>query len=166
MPGFPTRLTRSALGPKFRDVYPVENPETDIGADQFNAALPHTQTYNLIVPRSVLIGAWNAGTAQLDRSHEAQAWNPDKAQSNPTFARAGAGSYSYTFASTYTDETGTAIAISIIAARVTAFRQLTAYTDRVNAYAFIDTLNALKVQIRLYDQAGSGIDAPFWLEVF
>lgn len=165
MSGFPTRFSRTQLGPKFRDNYPVENPETDIGAQQFNAAFWQVAGINLIVPRVSLIAVW--GGSSFTINHQAEAWNPDNAQAHPVLARTSAGVYTYTFASTYTDEDGVAISLALLSARVTVHKALTAFADRVVGFVWKDGSNPLILQIRLWKETdGTAVDEPFWLEAF
>lgn len=165
MSGFPTRFLRSLLGPAFVDSNPVENPESDIGARQFNAAFHQAAGMNLIVPRCALIAVYSGGSFQV--SHQAEAWNPENQQAHPALARTAAGSYTYTFASTYKDEEGVDVATVLLTARVTCHRDLSGgFANRISAAAWIDGSNPLRVQVRLWDQSGTGVDHPFWLEVF
>ncbi len=165
MSGFPTRFLRSILGPKFVNQSPVENPEGDIGDRQFNAAFHQLAGMNLVVPRAVLIASHNGTAFQV--AHQAEAWNPENAQLHPTPARAAAGSYSYTFAATYKDQEGVDVSTVLLAARVSCHRDLTAgFANRIEARSWIDAGNPLRVQVRLWDAGGAGVDHPFWLEVF
>lgn len=164
--GFPTRLTRAVLGPKHEDEYPVENPKTQIGAATYDAVFWNVSGMNLIVPRAALLASWNSGGSVFDIHHQAEAWNPDGAQGHPALARAGAGNYTYQFASTYMDEDAIARAITLFGARLTDRKVLTAFSDRLEARAWVDSIDPLKIQLRLWDTGGTLVDAPFWLEVF
>lgn len=165
MSGFPTRILRAVLGPAFRDTRPVENPETDIGAKQFNAAFHQVAGMNLIVPRVAFIAVYSGGSFQV--THQAEAWNPNNVQAHPAAARAAAGSYTYTFASTYKDEEGVDVPTVLGPPRVTCHRDLSGgFANRIAAHAWIDGSDPLKIQIRLWDTGGTGVDHPFWLEVF
>ena len=163
--GFPTRFVRSFLGPLFRDINPPENSETDIGARTFNTAFWQLAGMNLVSPRASLVAAYNAGTGQFAISHQHEAWNAENAQPHPTLTRQSAGRYRYTFAASYQDEADTAIATALSAVRVTSHRILTAYADRIEAFAWIDPAQPLIVEIALYHPGGAGDDFPFWLEV-
>lgn len=165
MSGFPRRFVRSVLGPKFVNTAPVENPESDIGDAQFNAAFHQLAGMNLTVPRVSLIAFYTG--SQFVVSHQAEAWNPESAQTRPALARAAAGSYIYTFAPTYKDEDGVDIATSIFAPRVSSHRDLSGgFANRIEARAWMDAANPLQIQIRLWDAGGTGVDQPFWLEAF
>ena len=62
MSGFPARIQRSDLGPSFVDAYPVENPETDIGARAFNAAFHQVAGMNLVSPRAIVVAEYSGGS--------------------------------------------------------------------------------------------------------
>lgn len=165
MSGFPARILRSILGPKFVNTNPVEQPENDIGDRQFNAAFHQLSGMNLIVARAALIATYSGGSFQI--AHRAEAWNPENEQTHPAPARAAAGSYTYTFASTYKDQEGTDVSTVLLAARASCHRDLTGgFANRINAHAWVDAGNPLVVQVRLWDAGGTGVDHPFWLEVF
>jgi hypothetical protein len=164
MSSFPTRFLRSLLGPKFVDTIPVENPETDIGARQFNAAFHAIAGMNLVVPRAVVIATYTGGAFSI--AHQAEAWNPEGSQARPTLARGAAGEYTYTFAASYADQEGASVATALTAARVTCHRDLSSYSQRIVGHAWRDAVNPLVVNVRIWDAAGAGADHPFWLEVF
>ena len=165
MSGFPSRFLRSLLGPKFVNTNPAENPETDVGAQQFNAAFHQVAGMNLVVPRVALIASYSGGGFVY--SHQAEAWNPENAQAHPVLARSAAGVYTYTFASTYKDEDGTDVATVILAPRVSCHRDLSGgFANRIEARSWKDGSNPLIIQIRLWDTGGTGVDHPFWLESF
>jgi hypothetical protein len=163
MSGFPTRIIRSLLGPKFRDLYPAENPETDISAAAFNVGFWQLAGVNLTAARVSLVADWGGSSFTVE--HQAEAWIADNAQAHPVLARTSAGVYTYTFASTYENEDGTAIATDLGPPRVTVHKELTAFADRVSGHAWVATGAPLVVQIRIWDASGVAVDEPFWLEV-
>ncbi len=166
MPGYPTRVIRSSFGPRRVNPRPVEHPESEVGAEHYNPAFHQIAGLNLAtVGRASVIAEWDSGSAQFVIGHQEEAWNSERDQARPLLERTAAGSYTYTFASTYKDEDGTDVATELKGVRVTAQKVLTAFADRIDAYAWIDSGDPLKIQIRLYDAAGAGEDAPFWLEV-
>jgi len=166
MPGYPTRLIRSSFGPKRIDPRPVEHPEQEVGAADYNAAFHQVAGMNLaIATRASLIARWDSGTSHFVVSHQEEAWNSEREQAHPALVRVGAGVYTYTFAATYLDEDDVAVTTELGAPRVTVHKVLTAYADRVVGFAWVDASSPLVVQIRLWDAAGTPEDAPFWLEV-
>lgn len=165
MPGFPSRFLRAALGPKFVNSRPIESPESDIGDKQFNAAFWQLAGANLVLPRVSLIAHYTGGNFVY--SQQAEAWNPDQAQPHPALARVSAGAYTYTFAASYLDEDGLAVPTVLRAPRLSCHKVLTAFTDRIEAHAFVDTIDPLVLQLRLWTgAAGTAVDEPFWLEAF
>jgi len=166
MAAFPTRITRASLGPKLEDAAPIRNPKQQVGKVTLNALFWAASGMSLVVPRATVIASWNTGGAVFDVSIQAEAWNPDGTQARPVLARTAAGSYTYTFASSYVDENEIAVPTVLLAARVHDQKALAAFADRIEARAWKDATNPLRVQIRLWDTAGTLVDAPFWLEVF
>jgi hypothetical protein len=161
MSGFPTRFLRSALGPIFRDVRPVENPERELSADAGNLIANVATAANLLLPRAVLIG--DTTTTALVILQQEEAWNVDRAQAQPTAARSSAGVITYTFASQYLDKDGTLTALTINGARATAITlagstAIEATVDLTSAYVVTVRLNAIS--------GGAATDGRFWLEVF
>lgn len=164
MSGFPSRFVRSHLGPKFVNTAPIEKPESQVGDAQFNAAFWQVAGMNLVLPRVALIAHYTGG--QFVYGHQAEAWNAENAQLHPALARTGAGAYTYTFAANYLDEDGVAVATVLRAPRLSCHKVLTAFADRIDAHAWVDNGNPLVLQLRLWNQAGAGVDEPFWLEAF
>lgn len=161
--GFPNRFKRSDLGPKFRNGYPVENPETDLSDAAVNAAFWQTAGAGLIVPRAKLIAEWNGSSFTI--LEQAEAWNPNLDQAHPVLARLGTGDYSYTFASTYKNELGEDVALALNGARASPIAEVTGGTIARFGNAWKDSLNPLNIIFRLYDLTGTLRDARFWLEV-
>ncbi len=164
--GFPKRLIRSSFGPKLRNNYPVENPETDVGDTTLNGAFWNLAGIGLVVPRAVLIASWN-GSA-FDYQHQAEAWNAENDQAHPVLTRTATGNYKYTSAATYLDEDGVAVADDLKGSRLSARRVITTMsTQRVDGYTWIDPAAPLVVELRLWDVNGAALaDHPFLLEVW
>lgn len=164
MSGFPLRFRRSVLGPKLIDSNPIENPETDIPASAFEALFQQLVGLNLAQwTRAVVIANWNGSS--FDYAYRDEAWNTDGQQTRPVLARAGAGNYSWTFASSYLDEDGNAQATVLVAPRASSRKLLTAASDRVDGYAWIDPAAPLVVQARFYRKTTDALeDVPFILE--
>lgn len=164
---FPNRTTRSQLGPRFRDVYPVENPETDLGAGQLNEALDQIAGMNVIVPRVSLAASWGGSAFNIE--HQAEAWNSDEAQLHPVLARISAGRYTYTFVATYVDGDGNVVATVLgpprIAPTAAPATDATPFADGLRARAWRDPGNPLAIKIAIATDALALVDAPFWLEV-
>jgi len=104
--GFPTRHSRAAFGPKFRNAKKLTNPEHDIGDAQFNRLFHQVSGMNLVSAMAYLTAHWDGAAMVLD-SH-AEAWNPDGSVVSPydppVLARSGAGIYSVQYEPQYPDE--------------------------------------------------------------
>jgi hypothetical protein len=161
MPSFPKRLTRSALGPKLVDNYPVENPTNELGAGTFNPDFWAVSGMAGIIARASLVASWNGTT--FDILHRREAWNPDDDQAHPVLARTSAGVYTYTFPATALDEDGNAVNIILTGARCSS--EVAHANGRIRAYAWPNSGSPLVVDIKLEDSAGTARDAKFWLEV-
>lgn len=161
--GFPRRPLRSAFGPKLTNAYPVEHPETQVGAQSFNPDFWQTAGMGLIVPRAIVIAKWN-GSA-FDIYHQAEAWNPNGDQAHPVLARTGAGLFTYTFAASYLDEDGNEVPTDIRAARCTGGDDNGGGSPR-RGYGWILTASPLVARFRLVNETLTGQDELFWGEVF
>lgn len=165
MSGFPSRFLRSFLGPKLIDDRPVERPQAEVGAGALNPAFHQLAGMNLVAPRVALIAFYTGAVQTIVQ--QAEAWNPENAQAHPTLARSAAGAYTYTFAASYLDEDGVAVPTVLAAPRVTCHRDLSGgFANRIEAKAWKDSVNPLVINVRLWDTGGTGVDHPFWLEVF
>ena len=102
--GFPTRVSRNAIGPTFAERYGVSDPTKEVGKDFFNLASWQLAGAGLMVPLVWALMHWDGAAMVLDGS--AEAWDPNGAYL-PTLARTSAGIYVVTYAATYPDETGT-----------------------------------------------------------
>lgn len=158
MSGFPSRIQRSDLGPAFVDAYPVENPETDIGARAFNAAFHQVAGMNLVSPRAIVVAEYSGGA--LSVQYQAEAWNPNSDQAHPVLSRTGTGAYSLTFAASYADESGVQIPTTLYFAKASAMSQ-----SLVFALARINPANSLQVILETQLADTTPVDVPFVLEV-
>lgn len=150
MAGFPTRTSRTAYGPAFRNAgNGVTNPETHAGA--FLIGLLAWQTAGLSCAGSLAwaLIAWDGAALTLTAASEA--WDANSA-ALPTVARSGAGVYTVTYAATYNDETGTAVVSNLRAAVVAP--QGSACRIGVGSVASGRIITA-----RTFDAAGSAADA-------
>lgn len=163
MTGFPSRILRSSLGPKLRDTRPVENPETDIPADSFEALFRQVCGMNLGVGRVHLVVSWTGSSLQV--VHQSEAWSPDNDQAHPVLTRVSAGIYTYEFASSYKDGAGRDVPTFLGPPRVSTHNAITSTADIVRGFAWVDPGAPLVVQVRLLDANDDPVDAPFWLEV-
>lgn len=162
--GYPSRLSRSALGPRLRNAWPVENPEIDTDAAAWNTLCDQAAGLNkAVIWRAAIAAAWN-GT-DFDVDYQEEAWNADGDQAHPALERTSTGVYTYTFAAAYDDAEGTSVSTELVAPRATSRNPVTTYASRVDGYAWVDPANPLVVQVRLFDGSGNPADVPFMLEV-
>lgn len=163
MSGFPTRFNRQTLGPTLRDQgFPI-NPESDIPAAKFNAAFWQLAGLNLVCGRAIIAAEWNGSS--FDITYQQEAWNPKGTQTRPALARGGTGDYTLTFASTYNDETDTAVSMVLGPPRAGLLTTVTSYANRREIFTWIDPAAPLVVEVRIFDSGGTARDEPFWLEV-
>lgn len=174
MSGFPTYITRDDLGPEYRNLYPPENPETDADAEHLNLLRWQAAGAALVVPRAILIAAWDSGSSAFQVSREDQVWNSRRDQTDPTLARTGAGQYTYTFASAYKDQAGEDVSTTLLGARVSVLdidaATLWAADTHVQAEARITSGSPLVVEVKLGNFVSGAFSAyadhKFLLEVW
>lgn len=169
MSGYPTLITRAALGPTYKDERPVENPETDLGARALNLAFWQLSGVQMAAPRALLIAEWNTTSSAFDLSRQGEAWSP-QSTSAPTLARSAAGKYSYTFAASYPDVDGTEVSTVLHGAQVSVLDVTDAEIEgdeTIVGYARVDGL-AVHVRLARYDSGvfGAYEDRRFALMVW
>jgi hypothetical protein len=114
MSGFPTRISRSALGPVRRNRNAIIKPDECATAETFNLLLWQLAGMNATAPI-----AWVLGGADGTRFASAEAWNPDGDDTlRPTISRSSAGVYVVTYAATYPDMDGAARPLVLLAGAV------------------------------------------------
>lgn len=110
--GWPTRISRSALGPRpLKNRYPVRDHERELGAELVGLAWWQLAGLNVVGER-----AWalvRGADGQLLDSGEV--WDPD-ALVVPTTSRTSTGIYVVEYAATYPDDQGNAITLDLRAA--------------------------------------------------
>ncbi len=103
--GWPTRISRSALGPQFQERTKVSDPSKEVGQAFFNLSCWQLAGAGLMVPKAWALFHWTGAAIVLDAS--AEAWDPESGVV-PTVTRTSAGIYVVTYAATYPDENGVA----------------------------------------------------------
>lgn len=155
MSSFPTRPLANDFGPEFRNLYPVENPETDADADAFgNRVRWQVAGMGLVVPRGVLVAEWSGAT--MDILMQEEAWNPNRLVARPVLDRTATGVYTYTFQSSYDDKDGTAVATQIFGA------QCSVNSTAHDGYAEMNTGNIISIEI-YHRVTGAAADERFML---
>lgn len=156
MSGYPKIPTRASFGPTYRDEKPVDDPETELGADVMNLAFWQVAGAGRTLPRAVLLitGATNPVV-----SYQLLAFDPNGVLAALVVARSGLGDYSITFEATYTDEQGNAVAFAPKAA-VPVVQGAAAGT------AAVATVDGQDVDIEVRDIAAAGVDSSVLLLVW
>lgn len=108
--GFPSRISRLALGPKRSNRAPVQNHEFFIDATYLNLLMWQTAGMNVCAPRAF---AYVNAAGTLVASGEA--WDPNGLVV-PTVARPSTGTYTITYDATYDNELGVSVALDLIGA--------------------------------------------------
>lgn len=158
MAGFPTRISRTALGPtKQNAAIGVIHPAKYIGAVETELAYWQVSGLSVAAPRAWALVTWDGATA-VSLTAAGEAWDPNGA-SAPTVARTSAGVYTVTYAATYNDETGTAVSTNLLAASVTA----RGTTARIPTW---EIASSRIITVYLFDAAGSAADASFFVQAF
>lgn len=109
MAGFPRIPTRSSFGPTMEDFLPVRNPKKDLGAAPINLSFWQIAGIGRTVASAAIVfdPAALSGAGKITR--QALTFDP-KGEIDPiSHTINAAGDYEFTFASSYVDETGTAV---------------------------------------------------------
>lgn len=108
--GFPTRVSRQAMGPTYKNRYRVRDNEREIGEGIFNLLFWQTSGMNVVCDL-----AWATLQANGALVAAGEAWDP-KALVNPTPGHPATGTYTLTYPATAADETGELVPVSFHAA--------------------------------------------------
>lgn len=155
MSGFPTRISRTALGPtKANAKTGVIHPAKYIGATETELAYWQVAGLSVSAPRAWALVTWD-GASAVSLTASGEAWDPNSA-SAPTVARSSAGVYTVTYAATYPDETATEVSTNLLAAAVSP----RGTTARIPTW---EIASARIVTVYLFDAAGSAADGSFLL---
>ena len=121
MSGFPTRTNRSALGPALENMREVTDPRREIGADVFTLAWWNLIGLSRTGPIALFKCSVSGGVVTVES--QSLAWDPAGGIADITFTYEAAGRYSFAFASTYPDQRGTSMSLSLIAGMVALSNQ-------------------------------------------
>ena len=111
--GFPSRPSRAAFGPTYRNRFAVTEDDTEMGADIVNLSAWQIAGAGLMVP-----AAWcvvDGATGDLIAA--AECWDPDL-EFEPATERVDDGVYMITYPATAPDEQGNDVAISLVGADI------------------------------------------------
>lgn len=149
----PQTATLSTYGGAKQNEYPVENPTTDISAEEHNelaedvAAMTHTAL------RAWCAFVGNATTPTDPSSNVHDAVFGDSLAMKPIAARPGTGVWTLTYPTTYTDELGNTRTVNFRRGIVLSVEGTTPYLVTVTPTA------ANVLTVRIFDHAGVANDA-------
>jgi hypothetical protein len=154
MSGWPTRLSRSALGPTPQDRKPVTDPNKQLGAGIADLLFWQAAGINVVSDKAWVLLASSAASILA----HSEAWNPNGG-TPPGFSRTSAGLYVVTYAATVADKDGNAVAPAIVAGK--------AYPQGLVALIAVASVagDGRTVTITITDHAGTATDAAVLLEV-
>lgn len=145
MSGFPRLPTRSSFGPTMENVRAVQNPKKELGADPINLALWQVAGAGRTVPSAVLHFDPTAASGAGEVTAQFLTFDPDGQLGDISHAVNATGEYTFTFASTYDDETGTAVSF----APKVALASLTEI-DATNPYVANAEISGLDVNVTVF----------------
>ena len=151
--GFPSRISRTALGAVMVDRRPIKDPTRELGARWVNLVSWQVAGAGVVVPTAkVLVDSTGA------LLWAAESWDADGNYA-PTCSRVSTGVYQVVYAVEYPDDEGTLITTNLRAAKVTS------QSTSIRHPAQLVAGDARTVDITIRDSAGAVIDCPFLLEV-
>lgn len=112
MSGFPTRISRSALGQAKVNAKPVKDRSKELVAEEWNLMRHTAGGLAGVAPQAWLFATFT-GPDQIAVTAHREAWDPDAVNAAPEIERTSAGLYVVTYDATYPDEAGTAVAIQL-----------------------------------------------------
>jgi hypothetical protein len=145
--GFPSRISRSALGPKLRNRHKVRDESYEIASPRFELAWWQTAGLS-----NVCDLAWAHVLSNATLAASGEAWDSESLYV-PSIGHPSTGTYTLTYAATYPDETETLIVPDFRAAFVTPQGS----TDR-HAHAAVA---GLVVTVYMRSAAGALVDGDF-----
>ena len=157
MSGFPNRPNRSAFGPTRQDERPVENPVTELGADDMNLDFHQNAGMGLVIQRvAILVGVSGAAIVS-PHAYQGLAWDPTQSIPDIPVTYNGVGDYTVNFLSSYDDEKGTPVATALKGGQ--AIPQ-----GSTNLNGIIELPDAQTVTVKLFQaDTGAAIDSNFFL---
>lgn len=117
MPGFPLRITRSALGPTPVNALPVRDPARQLDGPTIGDLMMWTISGNNVVVPVAWALIQVVGGPDWSLIASAEAWDANGALL-PAVARSGVGTGTLTYDATYPDKDGTAVTTNFIGAAV------------------------------------------------
>lgn len=116
MGGFPGRISRADLGPTYRNLFQVENPEYEPSADLFNLICWQVAGASKTAPKVVAVGSVSGGVVTTEQCMFA--FDPEGEQSPISFTYAAKGQYGFNLLSQYPDESETDVPLGLVGGTV------------------------------------------------
>jgi hypothetical protein len=158
MGGFPGRPSRNEFGPTYEDEFPVENPKRELGQEVMNLNMWQLAGAGLVSPKVVITATVSGSTVTV--TNQLLAWDPKQLLSNIAIAYNSTGNYTPTFASTYPDEKGNAVATGLIGGTMLP-------NSAANINGVVNLTSGYEGVLYLFDaDAGTPIDADFTLVIW
>lgn len=159
MSGFPTRISRSALGQAKTNARPVKDASKELVAGEWNLMRWTLGGLAGTGAQAWLFATFTGPTTIAVTAHR-EAWDPDADDAAPTISRTSDGLYVVTYAATYTDEAGTAVATQLYGGDVSP-----SATTNLNGVASIASSRIVTVSIFTANSAVA-TDSSFLLVVY
>lgn len=158
MAGSPTRISRSALGPTKRNATTgLIHPALFQGATEVELAYWTIAGLSVASGRAWALVTWDGATS-VSLTAAGESWDPNSA-SAPTVLRTATGVYTVTYAASYNDETGTAVATNLLGAAVSPQSSSSRHATWAIGSSRI-------VTVYMWDASGTAADASFLLQAF
>ncbi|WP_437759476.1 hypothetical protein [Sorangium sp. So ce1389] len=156
MAGWPTRISRSALGPTYKNQRPVVRPDQQVGANVINLDFWTVAGMAGVCPQAFAVV--NGGTGAFIARNET--WNASGTAATPTTTRNAAGSYTITYPASVLDESGQTVAINLYGASVAP------QTTSLSLFGTALATSPNVITVRVRNTAGTLTDSNFLLLVF
>lgn len=149
----PQTATLSTYGGKKENEYPVENPLTDISAEEHNELADDVQamTHTALRAWYAFVGNATTPTDPASNIHDA-VWG-DSLAVKPVLARTGTGVWTLTYPTSYVDELGNTRTVNLRRGKLFSVEGTTPYVVTVTP------TSANVLTVRIFDMAGVANDA-------
>ena len=156
MSGYPNRPPRIAFGPQMLNKRDPTNAETDLNADQMNLSFWQMAGAGRVLPMAMLL--FNGTVPEI--IFQSLAFDPKQELGALAFVKDATGDYTFTFATTYKDESGADVSFT------PQFSMAMVQGGAVGTKANPQTVNGQNVQVLVRDNVEALIDGTFMLAVW
>lgn len=158
MAGFPSRISRDALGPQRVNRRPVVNPNSEIGQEHFNLAFYQLAGLNMSSPI-----AWASIAAAGTVLAHAEAWDPNKETSGPVVTKTATGRYTIAYEASYPDQDGQDVAVGFFGAMVTP---QTNGSPALIGNGTVNPASPNEILVRIANYADTAVDYSFMVFIY